>query len=84
MMSCGRVVDNSPRGGAVLSITDVLESGRDELTPEETREMLEERTMAVYGLTLDDFVNEAEADTLPAHPELVHLVLLSGARTNSC
>jgi hypothetical protein len=65
-------------------VADTVTDGPDELTEEETRAMLEEQTQRVYGLSLDDFIRRAEAGDLPAHPDLVHLVLLSGARTDAC
>lgn len=67
-----------------MTVSEVLAEGRDELTEEETRVMLEEQTQAAYGLTLDEFIRAAEANELEPHPDLVHLVLLSGARTASC
>ena len=62
----------------------VLEEDRDELTEEEAREYLDSQTRLYLDLSLDEFYARAEEGTLPEHPMVAHLVLLSGARANSC
>lgn len=65
-------------------LAQALADERDELTEAETREFLDEETRRLFGLSLDEFVKAAEADALEPHPALAHLVLLTGARSNSC
>lgn len=86
-MSCGPVVDGHvDKDGACMTagLADAVAEGRDELTPEEAQEYLDAQTQAVYGLPLDEFIKLAEANELPPHPALAHLVLLTGARSDSC
>jgi len=47
-----------------------------ELTREEGREMLDERTRRLIGMPLEDFEALYEAGTLPDTPEVEHLVML--------
>lgn len=65
-------------------IANAVFEGRDELTEEETDEYVESETMRVYGLSVADFIAAAEAGNLTPGPALAHLVLLTGARTDSC
>jgi len=57
---------------------------RDEMTADEANEWIEAETRRVYGLTIEEFVKAAEAEELEPHPDLAHLVLLTGARTTAC
>jgi hypothetical protein len=61
-----------------------VEEGREELTPEETREFLEEQTRKYLNMGLDEFLYRAEKGTLPEHPAVAHLIMLSGARPSAC
>jgi hypothetical protein len=47
-----------------------------ELTREEGRQMLDERTRRLLGMPLEDFEALYEAGTLPDTPEVEHLVML--------
>jgi hypothetical protein len=52
------------------------DGGVVELTREEGRAMLDERTKRLLGLPLEDFEALYEAGTLPDTPEVEHLVML--------
>jgi hypothetical protein len=47
-----------------------------ELTREEGREMLDERTRRLLGMTLEQFEHAYDAGTLPGTSEVEHLVML--------
>jgi hypothetical protein len=47
-----------------------------ELSREEGREMLDERTRRLLGMTLEEFEALYEAGTLPDTPEVEHLLML--------
>jgi hypothetical protein len=64
-------------------VQQAIAEDRD-LTPDEARAFIEEQTLEYFGMTYDQFVEAAEADLVPAHPALAHLVLLTGVRSNSC
>ena len=61
-----------------------IEEGREELTPDETREYLGEQTRRYLSMELDEFLRRAEEGSLPEHPVVAHLIMLSGARPSSC
>jgi hypothetical protein len=65
-------------------LTQAVEDGRDELTDEETRRYLEDQTRAYFGMSLDEFLRRAEEGTLPDHPAVAHLIMLSGATPSTC
>lgn len=64
-------------------LEQAIREDRD-LTPDEARAFIEEQSLEFFGLAYDEFVAAAEADALPAHPALAHLVLLAGVRSDSC
>ncbi|HUY30914.1 MAG TPA: hypothetical protein VMV02_07980 [Acidimicrobiales bacterium] len=66
-----------------MTLTDAL-SADNELTREETLAYLEEQTQRYLHMPLDEFYRRAEAGTLPDHPAVPHLILMSGARATSC
>lgn len=61
-----------------------VDEGRNELSEAEAREYLNEQTQKYLGLSLAEFMERAEAGTLPSHPVVAHLVLLTGARPGAC
>lgn len=65
-------------------LSHATSEGRDELTPDEARDFLEDQTQRYLGISLEEFMRRAEADDLPDHPMVEHLVLLTGARAHSC
>ncbi|HEY3669498.1 MAG TPA: hypothetical protein VGN51_01065 [Acidimicrobiia bacterium] len=65
------------------ALTEALAEGRD-LTPDETREYLEQQTQTYLRMSLGEFLALAEAGELPEHPVVAHLLLLTGARATSC
>lgn len=71
-------------GAMSPGVARAVEEGREELTPAETREYLEEQTRKYLGISLDEFLRRAEDGTLPEHPAVAHLIMLSGARPTSC
>jgi hypothetical protein len=52
------------------------DGGVVELTREEGRAMLDERTRRLLGMSLEEFEAINEAGTLPDTPEVEHLVML--------
>lgn len=67
------------------ALAKALEEGRDELTREEAREYAEEQTRKYFGLSIDEFVERAEAGSLDHDdPMVLHLALLTGADLRSC
>lgn len=67
-----------------MTLTNEISDNQDELTLEETLALLQEQTQRYLGMDLDEFYERAEAGTLPDHPAVPHLVLMSGARATSC
>ena len=66
-------------------LTEALaDPDRDELTADEAHEYMEEQTLRYFGLSLAAFIAAAEANELPDHPALAHLILLTGAQSESC
>lgn len=66
------------------AVERAIAEGRTELTDEETREYLDEQTRVTLGMTLVEFMRRADEGTLPDHPAVPHLVLLTGARPGPC
>jgi Lon protease-like protein len=52
------------------------DGGVVELTREEGREMLGQRTQRMLGMSLEEFEAAYEADTLPDRSEVLHLIML--------
>jgi hypothetical protein len=52
------------------------DGGVVELTREEGRAMLDERTRRLLGMTLEEFEAIYKAGTLPDTPEVEHLIML--------
>lgn len=52
------------------------DGGVVELTREEGRKMLDERTRRMLGMPLEEFEHLYDAGTLPDTPEAEHLVML--------
>ena len=65
-------------------VAHTIAENRDELTADETRQLLEDEIQRHLGMSLDEFYRRAEAGTLPDHPLVAHLALLAGARTGPC
>jgi hypothetical protein len=71
--------------GMSPAIARAIDENRDELTLDEARAFAEEQTQKYFGLTVADFVREAEAGRLPEDdPMVVHLALLTGAKLHTC
>jgi hypothetical protein len=58
--------------------------GRDQLTPDEARAFAAEQTQKYLGMTPEEFVAAADADTLPDSPVVMHLALLLGVTLKRC
>lgn len=58
--------------------------GKDELTAEEAEEFVAEQIRHYFGMSVDEFRRRAADGTLPPHPMVVHLALLSGVTVASC
>jgi hypothetical protein len=58
--------------------------GREELTEAESKEYLESEVHRYLDMTLSEFYKRAEDGTLPDHPAVAHLILLTGAHPSSC
>jgi hypothetical protein len=69
---------------ATSAAVRAIAEGRTELTEPETLEYLNDLTREALGMTLDEFVRRADEGTLPEHPAVPHLVLLTGARPGPC
>jgi hypothetical protein len=65
-------------------VEQAIAEGRDELTDAESRQYLESEVQRYLGIDLDEFMTRADAGTLPEHPAVAHLILLTGARPSSC
>ncbi len=65
-------------------LDQAIAEGRDELTDDEAREYLDAQTRTHLGMSLDEFIRAADEGSLPEHPAVPHLVLLTGARPVSC
>lgn len=67
------------------ALAHAIEEHRDELTEEEARAFAEEQTQKYFGLSVGDFVRQAEAGALSEDdPMVIHLAFLTGARLRSC
>lgn len=74
-------------GRSVVSPTlaNVVEEGRDELTPAEAESLVEEQTQQYLGISAVEFRRRALADELPTdNPMVVHIALLAGVELRSC
>ncbi len=61
------------------------QEGRDELTPDEFAQLLEEQTRRYFGISVAEFRSRAEEGSLPVdHPMVIHLALLTGANLHAC
>lgn len=72
---------------AVMSATavDHYEATEDKTRDDdEAREYLDQQTRRYLGIGLREFLRRAEEGTLPDHPVVGHLVLLTGARPGAC
>lgn len=58
--------------------------GREELTEAESKKYLATEVRRYLGMSLDEFYKRVENGTLPEHPAVAHLILLTGARPSSC
>jgi hypothetical protein len=58
--------------------------GRDELTPEETRKLIDEQARKYLDMSFEEFIERAKAGTLPDEPVVAHLALLAGVDVGSC
>jgi hypothetical protein len=67
-----------------MTLAHAVGDTQSEMTIEQTMTLLEEQTQRFLGMSLDDFYAHAEAGTLPDHPAVPHLILMSGARASSC
>lgn len=67
------------------AVSDAIQEGRDELTPEESRRFAEEQVGEYFGISVEEFRRRAEAGSLPEDdPMVVHLALLTGADLHTC
>jgi hypothetical protein len=64
--------------------SQAIDDNREELTAEEARVFLADQTRRYLGMELDEFLRRAEDGTLPDHPMVEHLILLTGARPGTC
>lgn len=65
-------------------VLTATEQGRDELTPDEARQFLEEQVKTYLDMSVEEFRKRAHADALPDDPMVVHLALLAGVDLHSC
>ena len=67
------------------ALAKALQEGRDELTRQEAHEFAEEQALQYFGISVEEFVKQAEAGNLPHDdPMVLHLALLTGARLQAC
>lgn len=71
--------------GMSPALAKAIEEHRDELTPEEAHAFADEQTRQFFGLSVEEFIERAEAGKLALDdPMTLHLALLTGARLHSC
>lgn len=70
----------------VQAMSPVLDqaASKGRLTPEEARAYVEEQVREALDMSLEEFYERARAKTLPDHPAVPHLVLLTGAASPGC
>ena len=85
-MAYAFVAHKTADGECVMTsgVAQAIKEGRDELTPDEAAEYVADRVRCELGISLDEFLQKAEAGTLPESPAIAHLILLTGATATTC